>query len=85
MNDLIAPIGLTKKELSHCINDIISYKNDLLEKVVGTCDITQQEIYKLPEEKLDELRIYGYFSRMLLLEKLQMFERIYFSQYTMAG
>ena len=85
MSDLIAPIGLTKKELSHCINDIISYKNDLLEKVVGTCDITQQEICNLPQDKLDNLRRYGYFSRMELLNKLQILERIYFPSYVMAG
>ena len=85
MSDLIVPIGLTKKELSHCINDIISYKNDLLGKVVGTCDITQQEICNLPQDKLEDLQLYGYFTRMELLNKLQMLERIYFPSYEMAG
>ena len=84
MNNQIA-ICLNEKELKHCINDIINYKNKILERVVGTCDISPQEINNLPQEKLEMLKMFGYFSRIKLLKKLEMLERIYFPHCEMQG
>ena len=71
-------VELTKAELAHLINDVISYIWNIKEQVFGDdwnfgTDITEVEELTPDQEK--DLRSSGYYSRKELLDKLKKIER----------
>jgi len=81
-------VKLTKEELSHLINDTISYIWHIKEIVFGDkwnfgTDIT--EVETLSEEQKQKLKMFGYYSRKELLDKLKRIEKENFIQYDCKG
>lgn len=76
-------IELTKKELSHLINDTIEYIWGIKKAVFGDdwnfgTDITETTV--LTDEQKEKLTMYGYYSRKALLDKLKQLEKLSFSE-----
>ncbi len=74
----VVDIELNKAELSHLINDLISYIWKIKERVFGDdwnfgTDIT--EVEQLTSEQEEELKSFGYYSRKALLDKLKRIEQ----------
>ena len=74
----IVNIELNKAELSHLINDLISYIWKIKERVFGDdwnfgTDIT--EVEQLTSEQEEKLKSFGYYSRKSLLDKLKRIEQ----------
>lgn len=81
-------IKLTKEELTHLINDTISYIYGIKRKVFnenwnfGT-EISEVEV--LTSEQKEKLISYGYYSRKELLDKLEKIRYYNFQELTCCG
>lgn len=76
-------LELTRDELRHLQNDTITYIWKIKEIVFGdewNFGRNIDEVDQLTPEQEEELRTFGYYSRVALLNKLDAFEKEYFSQ-----
>jgi len=81
-------VELTKAELIHLENDLISYIWQIKERAFGDIwnfgtDIT--EVEKLTPEQEEELKSSGYYSRKALLDRLKKIEKENFPDVTCCG
>ena len=79
VGDKTARLELNKKELLHVQNDLIHNIYDIKKSVFGEewwlgCVLSEAEKKLLTKEKEEQLRSYGYYSRLELKEKLDKFE-----------
>lgn len=84
----IVLVELSKNELSHLINDTISYIYHIKENVFGDnwnlgTDISEVEV--LTEEQKESLTMYGYYSRKKLYDKLRKIEKDNFPELNTQG
>ena len=81
----VVKLELNKKELYHLQNDIITQIYLIKKSVFGIdydmgCKLSNKEKSLLTEEKEKMLKIYGYYSRLELKEKLDKFENDNFAE-----
>lgn len=81
-------IELNKEELTHLINDTIDYIWKIKERVFGdewTFSTDINEVVVLTKEQIDKLSLYGYYSRKVLLDKLQQIRKDNFQELNCCG
>jgi hypothetical protein len=80
-------VELTKEELFHLENDLISYIWHIKESVFGDYNFGTNidEVDQITPEQEDRLRAYGYYSRKALLDRLKQIEKDNFSENTICG
>lgn len=87
-NEKTVLIEFSKEELTHLINDTIAHIWKIKEKVFGdewTFSTDINEVVVLTKEQIDKLSLYGYYSRKLLLDKLQEVRNKEFPELTCCG
>lgn len=87
MENKTIKVELNEKELTHLINDTISYIYRIKENVFGDSnfgtDISEVDV--LTTEQKEKLTLYGYYSRKELLDKLQEIRNKEFPELTCCG
>lgn len=87
MNKIVV-VELNKEELKHLINDTIAYIYRIKKTVFGddwNLGTNISEVDVLTEEQEEKLRMYGYYSRKELLDKLEKLESDNFQELSCCG
>lgn len=87
MENKTIKVELNEKELTHLINDTISYIYRIKKNVFGDLSFGTNisEVDVLTTEQKEKLTSYGYYSRKALLDKLQEIRNKEFPELTCCG